>query len=152
VRSDLAVKIYGDDFNQMQHSALQIASVLKNITGAADVKIGETRGLPVLDVKIDREAASRLGLNVSDALEVVAIAMGGGRAGQLFEGDRRFDLIVKLPDSLREDHTTLSNLPIPLTNRGDKKQAHFHYVPLSEVAKLEINEGLSEIQRENGKR
>jgi cobalt-zinc-cadmium resistance protein CzcA len=152
VRSDLAVKIYGDDFTQMQRAADEIASVLKNIPGAADVKIAQTSGLPVLDVKIDREAASRLGLNVSDALEVVAIAMGGGKAGQLFEGDRRFDLIVKLPDSLREDSVTLSNLPIPLpAGEGDKK-AHFPYVPLSEIATLVVSEGLNEIRRENGKR
>jgi cobalt-zinc-cadmium resistance protein CzcA len=152
VRSDLAVKIYGDDFNQMQRAADEIASVLKSIPGAADVKIAQTSGLPVLDVKIDREAASRLGLNVTDALEVVAIAMGGGKAGQLFEGDRRFDLIVKLPDSLREDSVTLSNLPIPLpAGEGDKK-AHFPYVPLSEIATLVVSEGLNEIRRENGKR
>ncbi|WP_068471075.1 efflux RND transporter permease subunit [Candidatus Protochlamydia phocaeensis] len=152
VRSDLAVKIYGDDFNQMQRTAEQIANILKSIPGSADVKIAQTSGLPVLDIRIDREAASRLGLNVSDALEVVGIAMGGGKAGQLFEGDKRFDIIVKLPDALRENPTTLSNLPIPLAaNEGDKK-VHFPYVPLSEVAKLEINEGLNEIQRENGKR
>lgn len=153
VRTDLAVKIYGDDFDQMQRTAEQIASILKNIPGSADVKIDQTSGLPVLDIKIDREAASRLGLNVSDALDVVAIAMGGGKAGQLFEGDRRFDVIVKLPDALREDPTTLSNLPIPLTsNGGDKKQVHFPYVPLSEIATLEVKEGLNEIRRENGKR
>ncbi len=153
VRSDLAVKIYGDDFNLMQRSAEAIAKVLKTIPGAADVKIAQTSGLPVLDVKIDREAASRLGINVSDALEVVAIAMGGGKAGQLFEGDRRFDLIVKLPDTLREDLDTLSHLPIPLpANESRNKQAHFPYVPLNEVATLQINEGLNEIRRENGKR
>lgn len=153
VRSDLAVKIYGDDFTLMQKTAEQIAHVLKEIPGAADVKIAQTTGLPVLDVKIDHEAASRLGINVSDALEVIAIAMGGGKAGQLFEGDRRFDLIVKLPDALREDMTTLSNLPIPLNHRTENlKQGHFPYVPLSEVAKLEVKEGFNEIRRENGKR
>lgn len=153
VRSDLAVKIYGDDFNQMQHAAEQIATVLKSIPGGADIKIAQTSGLPVLEVKIDREAASRLGLNVSDALDVVAIAMGGGKAGQLFEGDRRFDILVKLPDALREDTTTLSNLPIPLpANVEGKKPTHFPYVPLSEVAKIEVKEGLNEIRRENGKR
>ncbi len=153
VRSDLAVKIYGDDFNLMQRAADEIASVLKSIPGSADVKIAQTSGLPVLDVKIDREAASRLGLNVSDALEVVAIAMGGGKAGQLFEGDRRFNLIVKLPDSLREDPVTLNSLPIPLPTNGEiKKQANFPYVPLSEIATLVVSEGLNEIRRENGKR
>ncbi len=153
VRSDLAVKIYGDDFEQMQKTAEHIANVLKNIPGAADVKIAQTDGLPVLDIKIDREAASRLALNVSDVLEVVSIAMGGGKAGQLFEGDRRFDIIVKLPDEQRDDFTTFNSLPIPLkTDDGNKKDLLFPYVPLSEIAKLEINDGLNEISRENGKR
>lgn len=153
VRSDVAVKVYGDNFPVMQRSAEEIAAVLKSIKGAADVKIAQTSGLPVLNVNIDREAASRLGLNVSDALDVVAIAMGGGKAGQLFEGDRRFDIIVKLPESLREDLTALNHLPIPLPSAsGDKKQPHFPYVPLGEVATLDITEGLNEIQRENGKR
>lgn len=153
VRSDLAVKIYGDDFNLMQRSAENIARALKNIPGAADVKIAQTSGLPVLDIKMDREAASRLGINVSDALEVVAIAMGGGKAGQLFEGDRRFDLIVKLPDSSREDLDTLNHLPIPLpADEKQNKQVHFPYVPLNEIASLQISEGLNEIRRENGKR
>lgn len=151
VRSDVAVKVYGEDFTVMQRAAEEIATVLKGIRGAADVKIAQTSGLPVLNVNIDREAASRLGLNVSDALEVIAIAMGGGKAGQLFEGDKRFDIIVKLPDALREDLTALSHLPIPLTG-GDKKQTHFPYVPLGEVASFETSEGLNEIQRENGKR
>lgn len=155
VRSDLAVKVYGDDFEIMQKSAEKIANVLRKIPGSADVKIAQTKGLPVLDVKIDREAASRLGINVSDGLEVLAIAAGGGKAGQLFEGDRRFDILVKLPEAQREDIGALSNLPIPLPSQEksqDKKQAHFPYVPLSEIATLKVSEGLNEIRRENGKR
>lgn len=150
IRSDLAVKIYGDDFQLMQRTAQQIANVLKTIPGAADVKIDQTTGLPVLDVAIDREAASRLGINASDALEVVAIAVGGGKAGQLFEGDKRFDLIVKLPEALRQNPTALAKLPIPLA--AEKKNNHISYVPLSEIANLNVKEGLNEIRRENGKR
>lgn len=153
IRSDVAVKIYGDDFDKMQQTGEEIARVIKNIPGAADVKVTQTDGLPVLDLKMDREAASRLGVNVSDALDVVAIAMGGGKAGQIFEGDRRFDVIVKLPEELRVDHSTLSTLPIPLSTAGnDRKHTHFPYIPLSEVVKLEVSEGLNEILRENGKR
>lgn len=155
VRSDVAVKIYGDDFEIMQKTADHIASVLRKIPGSADVKITQTEGLPVLDVKIDREAASRLGLNVSDGLDVLAVAAGGGRAGQIFEGDRRFDIFVKLPDSQREDINSLRNLPIPLPRQEsyhDHEKAHFPYVPLSEIANLSISEGLNEINRENGKR
>lgn len=153
IRSDVAVKIYGEDFTLMQDLADDIAKVLKAIPGAADVKVTQISGLPVLDVKIDREAASRLGLNVSDALDVVAIAVGGGKAGQLFAGDRRFDLIVKLAESLRADPNNLKHLPIPLPiQQNDRNQVHFPYVPLSEIATLKVTEGLNEIRRENGKR
>jgi cobalt-zinc-cadmium resistance protein CzcA len=151
IRSDVAVKVYGDDFTLMQQTAQQIANVLKGIPGATDVKIDQTTGLPVLDIQVDRETASRLGINVSDVLEVVAIALGGGKAGQLFEGDKRFDLIVKLPESIREDPTVFKRLPIP-TPMSDKKQEHGSFVPLSEVASINIVEGLNEIRRENGKR
>ncbi len=151
IRSDLAVKVYGDNFSVMQQTAQEIANTLKSIEGAADVKIDQTSGLPVLDVKIDRNTASRLGVNVSDILEVVAVAVGGGKAGQLFEGDKRFDLLVKLPENLREDPDALARLPIRLPG-GDKKDTHLPYVPLSEVASLNVTEGLNEIKRENGKR
>lgn len=154
VRSDLAIKIYGDDVDVMQKTADEVANILRKIPGSADVKIAQTKGLPVLDVKIDREAASRLGINVSDALDVLAIAAGGGKAGQIFEGDRRFDILVRLPEAQREDIQSLENLPIPLLqqrNSGTGK-AHFPYVPLSEIAKLQISEGLNEIRREDGKR
>lgn len=155
VRSDLAVKIYGDDFDLMQQSAEQIASILKQIPGAADVKIAQTQGLPVLDVSIDREAASRLGVHVADGLDVLAIAVGGGEAGQIFEGDRRFDILVKLSEKEREDIKALENLPVPLHGGKEAKsegKAHFPYVPLKEVAHLTVAEGLNEIRREDGKR
>lgn len=157
VRSDLAIKIYGDDFDVMQKSAEEIAGILRKIPGSADVKIAQTKGLPVLDVKIDREAASRLGINVSDALDVLAIAAGGGKAGQIFEGDRRFDILVRLPEAQREDIKALENLPIPLVqqsnaNTANASKSHFPYVPLSEIAKLQVSEGLNEIRREDSKR
>lgn len=150
VRSDVAVKIYGDHFDKMQKTAEEIAKIFQQIPGAADVKISQTEGLPVLDVKIDREAASRLGVNVSDALEVLAVATGGGNAGQIYEGDRRFDVFVKLPDSIRADLIGLKNLPIPLP-AGISKD-HFPIVPLGQIATLKSAEGLNEIGRENGKR
>lgn len=155
VRSDLAVKIYGDDFDVMQKTANEIASILRKIRGAADVKITQTKGLPVLDVKIDHETASRFGINISDALDVLAVAAGGGNAGQIFEGDRRFDILVRLPELQREDVKSLANLPIPIPqkeNVNDKTKAHFPYVPLSEIAQLRVSDGLNEIRRENGKR
>ncbi|KAF3361659.1 Cation efflux system protein CzcA [Chlamydiales bacterium STE3] len=153
VRSDLDVKVYGDDFSTMQKIAEAIANVLRNIPGAADVKVAQTSGLPILDVRVDREAISRLGLNVADVLDVVSIAMGGGNAGQLFEGDKRFDLVVKMDDRFRENPTNLNHLPIPLHKTNGKKEAsHYLYIPLNEVATISEVEGLNEIRRENGKR
>ncbi len=117
--------------------------------------MAQTKGLPVLDVKIDREAASRLGINVSDGLDVLAVAAGGGKAGQIFEGDRRFDILVRLPEMQRGDVKSLENLPIPLPkseNLQEVAKMHFPYVPFSEIAELKISEGLNEIRREDGKR
>ncbi|PJD97310.1 MAG: CusA/CzcA family heavy metal efflux RND transporter [Parachlamydia sp.] len=153
VRSDVAVKIYGDNFDEMQSKAQEIAALLRRLPGAADVKVAQTKGLPVLDVKIDREAASRLGLNVSDGLEVLSIATGGGKAGQISEGDRRFDILVKLPEELKEINV-LERLPIPLPvqTQPGKSKSHFPQIPLNEIAQLKIAEGLNEIRRENGKR
>lgn len=149
VRSDLAIKVYGDDFTKMLKKAQEIASHLNTLHGAADVKVEQIDGLPVLDIKIDREITSRLGINVSDALDVISIATGGGRAGQIFEGDRRFDLIVRLPEALRQDLTSLQNLPIPLPLNSKSESRH---VQLHQIAALNITDGLNEISRENGKR
>lgn len=145
VRSDVAVKIYGDHFEPMQKTADEIAHILQQIPGAADVKVSQTEGLPVLDVKIDREAASRLGLNVADGLDVLAIATGGGKAGELYEGDRRFDIYVMLSEDLRQNIAALEALPIPLPKK-DKT------VQLGQIASFKVTEGLNEIERENGKR
>lgn len=150
VRTDLAVKVYGDDIKKMQRSAENIFNVISKIPGAADVKIAQTTGLPVLDVKINREVASRLGLNVSDGLDVLAIAAGGGKAGQIFEGDKRFDIVVKLPENLRENMDSLGNLPIPLPKNNKKNP--FPNIPLGEIAEIQVADGFNEIRRENGKR
>ena len=150
VRSDLAVKVYGDDFKRMQKTADAIASRLRKIPGSADVKTAQTQGLPVLDIKMDRDAVSRLGINVSDGLKVLAVAAGGGKAGQIFEGDRRFDILVRLPEFQREDVAALARLPVPLP--ALEKGTHFPHVPLGEIATLEVAEGLNEVRRENGKR
>lgn len=150
VRSDVAVKVYGDDFDKLQATAEKIAGILKTIKGAADIKVAQTDGLPVLEINIDKASAKRLGLNTSDILEVVQIAVGGGKAGVLYEGDRRFDIIVRLPPHVRENPLTIGNIPIPLHQHNPDKKVS--YIPLKEVAKLSMTEGLNEITRENGKR
>jgi cobalt-zinc-cadmium resistance protein CzcA len=157
VRSDVAVKIFGDEFAVMERSATEIASVLKSVDGAEDVKIEQTSGLPMLEVKLNKEAIARYGMNTGDVLDVVAIAIGGKPAGLIFEGDKRFEIMVRLPDVLRADMETLNNLPILLPEEDfDAKEGEMHdrprYVPLKEVATLTINDGPNQISRENGKR
>lgn len=149
VRSDVAVKLYGDDFSILQTTADKIAKILNKIKGAADVKVAQTDGLPTLEIKVKREAAKRFGLNVSDVLHTVSKAIGGESAGVVFEGDRRFDIIIRLPPSVRESPVALNNLPIP--NRKESN-SQLTYIPLREVATLHSTEGLNEISRENGKR
>lgn len=151
VRSDVAVKVYGDNFDLLQETAEKIAGVLGTIKGAADIKVAQTDGLPVLEVNIDRTGVKRLGLNMADILNVIQMAVGGGKAGVLFEGDRRFDIVVRLPPHVRENPLLIGNLPIPLHQHGDSDRKS-NYIPLKEVATLTMTEGLNEITRENGKR
>ncbi|RUL89476.1 hypothetical protein TsocGM_01505 [Tautonia sociabilis] len=159
VRSDVAVKVYGDDFEAMGRTAGAIMRALQGVAGAADVKVEQTSGLPFLEIKLDRPAIARYGLNVSDVLDVVAIAIGGREAGLVFQGDRRFDILVRLPDDLRGDLPALENLPILLPAEGGaaaERQALPHsrprHIPLKEVATLQLTDGPNQISRENGKR
>ncbi len=144
VRSDLGVKIYGDDLNQLLTSGNQIAKLLNSIEGADGVKVEQADGLPILSVDADRDLLLRYGLNIADVQETLAAATGGQEAGQIFEGDQRFDLVVRLPEKLRNDLAALSYLPIPLPEGG--------FVPLGEVATLTLAPGANQISRENGKR
>lgn len=153
VRSDLAVKIYGDDMAQLQTVGKKVETLLKTISGAADAKIEQVTGLPVLSILPNRDALDRYGLNVADIQDVVEVALGGKVAGRIFEGDRRFDLIVRLPEHLRTKIESIKNLPIRLPKNTDAKDENRPgYVPLSEVATLEIAPGPNQISRENGKR
>jgi heavy metal efflux system protein len=147
VRSDVAVKVYGDDFDVMQKTANEIAKTLGTINGAADIKVAQTDGLPVLEVNVDREAASRLGISIGDVLTTVRASIGGTRAGILMEGDRRYDLVVRLPEKMRNDPVALAHLPIALPSNGS-----YAHIPLKELAQIKMTEGLNEITRENGKR
>jgi cobalt-zinc-cadmium resistance protein CzcA len=153
VRSDLAVKIYGDDLDQLLKTAQEIESAVKKVDGAADVKVEQTSGLPTLSIIPDRKRLDLYGLNIADVQDVVQVAMGGREAGQVFEGDRRFDLVVRLPEKLRTDIKALEMLPIPLPNAEQEGADETpDYVPLKEVADLDIAYGHAQISRENGKR
>lgn len=153
VRSDLAVKIYGDDMNKLLASAKEIEKVARTIKGAADVKVEQITGLPTLSVIPDRRRLEHYGLDIADIQEVVAVAMGGREAGVLYEGDRRFDIVVRLPEHLRSDVEALKQLPVRLPLAEKKgKEYRPDYVPLKEVANFNIAFGPAQISRENGKR
>jgi cobalt-zinc-cadmium resistance protein CzcA len=144
VRSDLGVKVYGDDLEQLLKSGTEIAAVLNTIDGAEGVKVEQVSGLPILSVESNRNALYRYGLNVADVQDVVAAATGGEEAGLVFEGDRRFAIVVRLTEKLRSDLKQLERLPVPLPQGG--------YVPLGEVATLNLAPGANQISREDGKR
>jgi len=150
VRTDVAVKVYGDDLDVMLASAERIEAILTAIPGAADVKVEQVTGLPLLTVQLNREALARYGLAVDDAQKVVATALGGTVAGEIFEGDRRFDVVVRLPESVRTDIDGMGNLPVPLPARGAGSVRAF--IPLREVAIISLAQGPNQISRENGKR
>lgn len=153
VRSDVGIKLFGDDMDVLNDTATKIAAVLGDIPGAADVKVEQTTGLPMLTVKIDRDKVARYGLNVADVQDTVAIAIGGREAGTLFEGDRRFDILVRLPDYVRSDLEAIKRLPIALPrSSGNAGNSQAAYIPLAEVATLELAPGPNQVSRENGKR
>ena len=167
VRGDVAVKVYGDEFDQMVPAAEAIGKVLGSVAGAEGVRVEQTSGLPMMTVTLDRNALSRYGLNVADVQDVVSVAVGGREAGLVFQGDRRFDLVVRLPDAIRARPEELTNLPIPLPRAGEEagdtrvasadRQAFTApdrppFVPLGSIAQIELAEGPNQISRENGKR
>jgi len=165
VRGDVAVKVYGDEFEVVGPVANEIAGILREIEGATDVKVEQFEGLPTLSITVKREASARYGLSVADIQDAISIAVGGREAGQVFQGDRRFDLIVRLPDALRGDVAALESLPIPLPEHDGEGGIRYlsstsdngeepsrGYIPLSAVADLDIAEGPNQISRENGKR
>lgn len=144
VRADLGIKVFGDDLDQLVTSANQILQAVNKVQGAADTKVEQVTGLPTLSVIPNRTALARYGLNVVELQDWVSAAIGGTSAGILYEGDRRFELIVRLPETLRRDLDKLAVLPVPLPN-GD-------FVPLQEVATLDLSPAPAQISRENGKR
>lgn len=163
VRADLAVKVYGDDFDTLVAQAKKVEGVVSQIPGAADVGTEQATGLPMLSVIPDRERLSDYGLDVAAVQETLRIAMGGEPVGQVFEGDRRFDLVVRLPEELRTDLESLKGLPVTLPRNANREvesdadalgiaSSQPHTIPLNEVAEITFTEGPNQISRENGKR
>lgn len=144
VRGDVAVKIFGDDFDAMNDTANRIAAILRETEGAVDVRVEQTEGLPMLDIRPNRDAMSRLGITAQTVQDTVSAAIGGRDAGMIFEGDRRFAITIRLSEASRADFATLAQIPVPLPGGG--------FVPLQSVAGIGVTEGPNQISRENGKR
>jgi cobalt-zinc-cadmium resistance protein CzcA len=144
VRSELAIKVFGDDFDQLIQLGDAIQDVLNQIPGAADVAVEQATGLPVLTLQPDREALARYGVSIESLQDFVGTAFGGTVAGQLYNGDQRVDIVVRLPERLRANPDNLRSLPVPLGD-GD-------FVPLGELATAELVNGYNQVNRENGKR
>lgn len=152
VRSDVAVKIFGDDMDVLNKTAAEVSEALGKIAGAAEVKVEQTTGLPMLTVNIDRNKTARYGLNVGDVQDAISVAVGGREAGTLFDGDRRFDIIVRLPENLRTDLEAIKRLPVALPKGAGAEGARTSFIPLGEVATLDIAPGPNQVSREDGKR
>jgi heavy metal efflux system protein len=149
VRSDVAVKIYGEDLDQLAASAQRVASVLRKTPGSSDVRVAQTTGFPTFDISFDRAAIARYGLTVKEVADTVATALAGKPAGQVFEGDRRFDIVVRLPGEQRGNLDVLGALPVMLPEVSGQPRAS---VPLRQLVQFRFTQGLNEVSRDNGKR
>ena len=152
VRAEVAIKVFGDDMDELAGLGAQIEALAENITGAADVAVEQVTGLPLMTITPNLEALSRYGLAIDDVQQTVAIALGGAVAGQVFEGDRRFDIVVRLPEVQRQDPKALASLPIPVPTGIAAGLGQAAYVPLGQLASIEVTLGPNQISRENGKR
>ncbi|MFN9927026.1 MAG: efflux RND transporter permease subunit, partial [Phenylobacterium sp.] len=147
VRADVAVKVFGDDLDQLLAIGEEIEAVVSGVQAAQDVGVEQVTGLPVLQITPDRAALARLGISLADVQEVVQASVGGVVAGQVFEGDRRFDVVVRLPEAVRENTDAIGRLQIPVPSAGGRS-----FVPLEEVAVIALEKGPTQISREDGKR
>ena len=153
VREDLAVSVFGDEFEPMLRAANQIAAVLQGIRGTNEVKVEDVTGMPVLDIRIDKAELARHALNLTEVQDIIGIAVGGRPAGFVFEGDRRFQIVVRLADVERNNIDVLKNLPVPLPgSAAHAEEGHVSTLPMRVLADFNLTEGPNQISRENGKR
>jgi cobalt-zinc-cadmium resistance protein CzcA len=148
-RGDLVIKVFGDEFGPLLQSANQIAGILRATEGATDVKVEQTEGLSILDVTVDKTEIARRGLNLAAVQQVIGTAIGGREAGAVFEGDRHFEIEVRLSDAIRNDIEALKSLPVSLPSSGRTTSLT---VPLGQLASFTLGEGPNQISRENGRR
>ncbi|MFW6019685.1 MAG: efflux RND transporter permease subunit [Bacteroidales bacterium] len=142
VKSDMAVKIFGEDLDKMQEAGERITSIVQNMEGTDNAYLEQPIGQPYLNLEIDREAVASYGLNVDDVQTVIEAGIGGEVASEVFEGQRRFDILVRYPEDLRDDFEKIRNIPVQLPNND--------FIPLSRVTNVVPEEGSREIQREDG--
>ncbi|MBN8960982.1 MAG: CusA/CzcA family heavy metal efflux RND transporter [Rhizobiales bacterium] len=148
VRGDIAIKLFGDDMDTLRRTADRIAELARGVKGAADIKVEQVSGLSVLEINVDKSAIGRRGLTLAAVQDVIGTAIGGRHAGLIFEGDRNFEIIVKLPESVRNDPEALRRIPVSLPSAA----ATAPTVPLGELATFRFSDQPSQISRENGKR
>lgn len=144
IRSELGIKLYGDDLALLASKGAEIAKVLRTVPGNADVSVETTEGLPVLNIVLNRDAIARYGINVADVQQVIESAVGGGAAGEIIQGNKRFDLVVRLAKSYRQDPEAIGRITVPSPKGGA--------IPLAQLATIESIEGPVQISRENGQR
>ena len=149
VRADVAIKVHGDDLNQLVALGAQVEEIIGSVPGAADPQSEQVTGLPMLQITPDRAAIARLGLSIDDVQQVISTSMGGSTAGQIFEGDRRFDIVVRLPEDLRGNTDAIGRIQVPLPAADGQPRG---FVPLSEIATIALEKGPNQISREDGKR
>ena len=144
VRSDVAVKVFGEDLDRLLEKAHQIAKVAETVTGARDIRVDRVSGQQYLSINIDRQAIARYGLNVSDVHDVIEVAIAGKTATDIYEGERRFSAAVRLPQSFRGDVQAIKQIMLTTPNGAR--------VPLDSLAKIEVRDGPAQVSREGGKR
>ncbi|WP_115513705.1 MULTISPECIES: efflux RND transporter permease subunit [Xanthomonas] len=149
VRAEVAIKLYGDQLDRLAEIGAQIENVAAGIEGAADVKLEQVTGLPLMTITPDLEALALFGLSLNEVQQTISVALGGQSVGQVFEGDRRFDIVVRLPEHLRQSPKALASLPVALPAQPDGTRT---YVPLGQLATVEVAPGPNQVSRENGKR
>ncbi len=144
VRADLGVKVFGDDLNQLLTAANEVAALLNSVDGSADVRVEQVTGLPVLTLHPKRQKLAAYGLTVDDIQSLLSTAVGGQQAGLIYRGDQRIPLVVRFPESLRQNTELIKALPVPLAGGG--------FVPVSEIAEVVLAPAPAQVSRENGKR
>ena len=149
VRGDVAIKLFGDDLDQLERVAAQVASAVGKVKGGVDLRVEQTAGFPTLEVQFDRDAIARFGLTVEEVANTVAAALGGREAGIVFEGDRRFDIVVRLDTVTRDNLDAIGALPVMLESDGSGPRTS---VPLRELARFQFTDGVNQVSRENGQR